>query len=148
MKAAFSSYLLKNSEQVFALVILILAPVIDYLIPYKLVFLNSYFIIILLGTYYLETRTALMGGILSSLLITVYVYYFPEHFLEELSALDLWMNLLAWSSLLILTGAVVGRLVHRLKTRLGQLSRKVQVLEMENAYLDQRVTRLTNLPRS
>ena len=48
------NYLVKNSEQTFALLILLSAVTVNYLIPYKLVFLNFFFIVILLGAYYLE----------------------------------------------------------------------------------------------
>ena len=43
------NYFLKHSEQLFALVILVSIAAINYLIPYKLVFLNFFFIIMLLG---------------------------------------------------------------------------------------------------
>ncbi|MEE8349252.1 MAG: hypothetical protein V3R94_06765 [Acidobacteriota bacterium] len=116
------AYLFKHAEQVFALIILLNAPLLNFLIPYKLVFMNSYFILILLGTYYLGTRTALMGGVLSTLLITIYVYYFPDRFQGDLSELSLWMRLLAWSGFLILTAAVTGKAIDRLR-------KKIQILE-------------------
>ena len=59
-------YFLRHSEQVFALVILISVAAINYLIPYKLVFLNFFFLVILLGAYYLEAHQALLGGVLTT----------------------------------------------------------------------------------
>jgi len=59
---ALRNYFLKHSEQLFALAILLSVPIITYLIPYKLVFLNFFFIVILVGVYYLEAHKALMGG--------------------------------------------------------------------------------------
>ncbi len=56
------NYFLKHSEQLFALAILLSVPIITYLIPYKLVFLNFFFIVILVGVYYLEAHKALKGG--------------------------------------------------------------------------------------
>ncbi len=103
------NYLVKNSEQTFALLILLSVVTVNYLIPYKLVFLNFFFLVILLGAYYLEAHKAVMGGVLTTLLVIVYVYYFPSTFMAALAERDLWMNILAWSSFLILTGAVVGQ---------------------------------------
>ncbi len=50
---------------------------------------------------------------------------------------DLWRNILAWSSLLILTGAIVGQLIHRLKTEVEQLKRLKQDMQAENAKLEE-----------
>ncbi len=103
-------YFRKNSEQVFALTLLLTILGINYFVPYKLVFLSFYFLIIVLGTYYLETKKAVLGGVLAALLVTIHVYYFPGHFTPSFTNLELWMMVLAWCSFLILTGAVVGRL--------------------------------------
>ncbi len=55
---------------------------------------------------------------------------------------DLWLNILAWSSLLILTGAIVGQLIHRLKTEVEQLKRLKQDMQAENAKLEEWVAKL------
>jgi len=89
------NYLLKHSEQLFALVILVTVVAINYLIPYKLVFLNFFFIIMLLGAYYLEAHKAVLGGVLTTLLIVIYVYYYPESFMATTTQRDLWMNVVA-----------------------------------------------------
>ena len=93
-------YLLNHSEQTFALLILLSAVTVTYLIPYKLVFLNLFFIIILLGAYYLEAHRAVLGGVLTTLLVVIYVYYYPSSFMAANTERDLWLNILAWSSLL------------------------------------------------
>lgn len=55
---------------------------------------------------------------------------------------DLWLNILAWSSLLILTGAIVGQLIHRLKTEVEQLKKLKQDMQAENAKLEEWVAKL------
>jgi len=55
---------------------------------------------------------------------------------------DLWLNILAWSSLLILIGAIVGQLIHRLKTEGEQLKRLKQDMQAENAKLEEWVAKL------
>ena len=50
------TYFSKNSEQVLALAIMWTMVSINHFLPYKLVFLNSYFLVVLLATYYLEVR--------------------------------------------------------------------------------------------
>ncbi len=139
---ALKNYFGKHSEQVFALLIIVSVAAINYLIPYKLVFLNFFFIVILLGAYYLEAHKAILGGVLTTLLVIVYVYYFPSSFMAATTERDLWLNILAWSSFLILTGAVVGQLIHRLKTEVQQLKKLKQDMQAENAKLEEWVAKL------
>ena len=109
------TYFRENSEQVFALAIMWSVVGITYFLPYKLAFLNVFFLVILVATYYLKTREATLGGVFAVLLVIAYVYQFPSYFIQELTELDLWMTVLAWSSILILTGAVVGKLTSNLR---------------------------------
>ena len=138
---ALKNYLGKNSEQIFALLILVVVPVIFYLVPYKLVFLNIFFIVILLAAYYLEAYKALMGGVLTTLIVVIYAYYFPSSFAPTLSTVDLWMSVLAWSSFLILTAGVVGRLTHRLKTEMEEAKKVRRDLEIYTRTLEEWVAR-------
>ena len=118
---ALKQYLLKNFEQLFVLLILVSVAGINYLIPYKLAFLNFYFIPILLGAYYLGVQRALLGGVLCALVVFAYAYLFPESFRPPATDLDLWMNIVTWASFLILTGAVVGQLTTKLKTEVDSV---------------------------
>ncbi len=142
---ALSNYFLKNSEQLFALAILLSVPTITYLIPYKLVFLNFFFIVILVGVYYLEAHKALMGGVLTTLLVIIYVYYFPSSFMPAFTETDLWMNILAWSSFLILTGALAGRQAHCMRKETEELKKLKRDLEANNGKLEMWVTKMANL---
>ncbi len=139
------NYFLKHSEQLFALAILLSVPTITYLIPYKLVFLNFFFIVILIGVYDLEAHKALMGGVLTTLLVVIYVYYFPSSFMPAFTETDLWMNILAWSSFLILTGALVGRQAHRVRTETEKLNKLKRDLQANNEKLEGWVAKMANL---
>ena len=84
---ALKVYLIRNFEQVFVLLILVSVASINYLIPYKLAFLNFYVIPILLGAYYLGVHKALLGGVLCTLIVTLYAYLFPQSFMPAFSQL-------------------------------------------------------------
>ena len=122
------TYFRENSEQVFAIAIMWSAIGVTYFLPYKLVFLNIFFLVILAATYYLETRKAVLGGVFAVLLVIVYVYHFPSYFILDSTLLDLWMVVLAWSSILILTGAVVGKLTSQLKRKVRRLEKAIREL--------------------
>jgi len=136
------NYFHKHSEATFALLIITSMVTITYLIPFKLVFLNFFFIVILLGAYYLEAHKAILGGVLTTLMVVIYVYYFPSSFMAASTERDLWLNVLAWSSILILTGAIVGQLIHRLNTEVQQLKKLQRDMQAENEKLEQWVAKL------
>ena len=117
------TYLKEHSEQILALAIMSSAIGVTYLLPYKLAFLNVFFLIILVATYYLKVRTAILGGVFAVLLVIVYVYHFPSYFILDSTPLDLWMVVLAWSSIFILTGAVVGKLTSQLKRHVKRIEK-------------------------
>lgn len=139
------NYLLKNSEQMLALVILVGVPTIAHLVPYKLVFLNFFFVVILLSVYFVEAHKALMGGVLTTLLVAIFVYYFPSSFVPTFTELDLWMNILAWSSFLILTGGAVGKLAERLKTEIQVLKERKGILEIQVDQLESQLAHSSQL---
>ena len=136
-------YFRERSEQVFALAIMWSVVGVIYFLPYKLVFLNVYFLVILVATYYLETRKAVLGSVFAVLLVIVYVYHFPSYFILDFTPLDLWMVVLAWSSILILTGAVVGKLTSQLKGKVRRLEKINRDLEDQSSHMANRLRDLS-----
>jgi adenylate cyclase len=112
---ALKKYLIKYFEQFFVLIILLSVYSINYFLPYKLAFLNFYFIPIFLAAYYLGQAKAILGAVLCILLVSIYAYLQPESFENGNHAIDLTLNIVVWAGFLILAGAVVGRLQMKLK---------------------------------
>ncbi len=116
---------------------------INDLVPYKMVFLNFYFMVVLIcfllsGAACLELRSALLGGgFLCTLLVIVYVYFFPTAFMPAFTQPNLWINIMAWSSCLVLTGAVVGGLTARLRKEVQALKELNQSLQESKAKIEQ-----------
>jgi len=137
-------YFGKNSEQVFALTLLLTILGINYFVPYKLVFLSFYFLVIVLGTYFLETQKAVLGGVLAALLVIIHVYYYSSYFTLSFTDLELWMTVLAWCSFLILTGAVVRRLTSN-QIEVEQLKEANLALQDQLQRAEERATRLTHI---
>ncbi len=138
------TYFNKNSEQVFALTLLLTILGINYLVPYKLVFLSFYFLLVVLGTYYLETQKAVLGGVLAALLVVIHVYYYPSYYTLSFTDLELWMMVLTWCSFLILTGAVVVRLTSN-QIEVEQLKEANLVLQDQLQRTEERATRLADM---
>jgi adenylate cyclase len=107
-------YLHENFEALFVLMTLLSTAVVNFLVPAKLAFLNFYFLPIILAGYYLGRRSAVLGALLSALIIGTYVVLFPEAFQIVGGRLDVYTFIAAWAGFLILSGAVVGRLQEKL----------------------------------
>lgn len=116
----FKAYLFKNFEQGFVLLLLVSVAFINYFIPYKLAFLNFYFIPILLAAYHLDVRRALLGAFLCIILVGVYFWIAPASFALCGTPMDLALNIVAWGGFLILTGAIVGKLCAKLRDEVMQ----------------------------
>ncbi len=86
-----------------------------------------------------------MGGVLTTLFVVIYVYLYPSSFMAATTETDLWMNILAWSSFLILTGAVIGQLINRLKTEVQQLKELRRDLQANNEKLEGWVASLVDM---
>lgn len=120
-------YIIKNFEQVFVLIVLLVTAGINFYIPYKLAFLNFYFLPIILGGYYLGKRLATLGAFLSTLTVLGFVYLQPEIFFVEPSIEVVYGQVAIWGGFLILAGAAVGSLNELLKKEI----RNAQMLNIE-----------------
>lgn len=129
-------YLLANFEHLFVLVALLSTAGVNYLVPTKLAFLNFYFLPIIMAGYYLGRRSAVLGALLCTLMIGIYVVLFPEAFQVGSSPSDVYTYVATWGGFLILAGAVVGRLQEK-------LAEEVHTTTTLNAELVQREQDLT-----
>ncbi|MBI5209922.1 MAG: HD domain-containing protein [Elusimicrobia bacterium] len=150
LKEAWERYLLKNFEWVFILALLVTIPVISLFFDDKLAFIDFYFLPVLLAGYFLNARSAVLGGVLSLLTVLFFVILQPESFYAPHTRLGLYLRLIAWGGFLVLSGALVGRLNEqshsdfaRLQDKIldwkraqEELLRRVQSLERQNNALD------------
>ena len=118
-------YFFKNFEQFFVLLILLSVAAINYFIPYKLAFLDFYFLPLLLAAYYLDVRRAVLGAVFCLIMVSVYFYLDPDTFSVGDTALDIGLNIATWGGFLILSVASVGKLHEKLRTEI-QVSKTLQ----------------------
>jgi len=109
-------------ENIFAVSIVLTVALIIYFAPYKLAFLNFYYLPILLAGYLLGARSAALGSILCAILVTTYVLLVPEAFFVPQGDVDILMNIVTWAAFLFLTSGVVGTLYEKAQKQLNELS--------------------------
>lgn len=115
---ALKQYLLKNFEQAFVLLVLLSVVGIYYFAPFKLAFLNFFFIPILMAGYYLGMRYAVLGAFLCVTLVIVYLAIDPTPFLSLPDRQSVFLQVSLWGGFLIISGALVGRLYENLDARI------------------------------
>jgi len=132
------SFLLEHFEVTLVILIVMGILAIAFLVHYKFSFLNFFFLPVILSGYYLGKRKAVLTGIFCVLLVVLYLSYF--HLLSSLGtgfSFDEVINLLAWGSFLILTGAIIGMVSEQRESKLKNLrSAYVGVLEILLKYLE------------
>ena len=112
--------ILKNFEGVFVFSILLILGFILYVCDHRLTFLNLYFLPILLAGYFLSSRSAVLGGVLTMLVVGFIVVENPGSFSQEMTDQALYLYLVVWGAMLILTGALVGRMNEQLRERFAK----------------------------
>jgi class 3 adenylate cyclase len=109
--------ILSHFEWIFVAVAFAGIVLILWLIDQKLAFLNFYFIPVLLAGYFLNARSAVLGSVLSILVVTFFVVIDPDAFYQKFSRMGLYLHLVSWGSFLILAGALVGHVTGELRSR-------------------------------
>ena len=132
-------YILKNFEQVFVLLILITIAYISYYIPYKITFLNFYFLPVIIAGYYLGFRRSVLGAFLCILFVMVYVVIYPERFILPSNRMDIYLHVIAWGGFLILSGAVVGLQQEKLSKEIQRTNFLNEELEQNQKELAERI---------
>ncbi len=114
-------YVLRNFEQVFVLIILGTVFYANYWIPYKIAFLNFYFLPVILAGYYMGPRRSVLGASLCIILVIAYTLVHPDSFSMPNARFDIYLHIVLWGGFLILAGAVVGKQHAKLNLELGEI---------------------------
>ncbi len=134
MMEKFKNYLTQYFEQTFVLLILLATSALNYFVPYKIAFLNFYFLPIILGAYYLGQRRAMLGAVFCLVMVLVYMMLDPEVFVSDNSTAGVYLHLTIWGGFLVLAGAVVGKLQENLKLEVDNvllLNRQLEQSQQE-----------------
>ena len=112
--AQFRNFIVRHLELLFILLVALIVVAVFYLLPYKIAFLNFFFLPVLSAAYFLGKRVAVMGAVLCLLSGVLFAYYKPEWFAVAGTHLDALLVLGTWGGFLILTSAAIGSLQENL----------------------------------
>jgi HD-GYP domain-containing protein (c-di-GMP phosphodiesterase class II) len=139
--ARFQRFIVRHMEGLFVLLLLMVVVAVFYFLPYKVAFLNLFYLPVLSAAYVLGKRKAVMMAALCFLLCVLFAYYRPDLFEVAGTRLNALLVLATWGGFLILATAWVGSLREVLATRWQEQRRLNQELKKINEELkDSRAT--------
>jgi len=110
----FRNFIVQHLELLFVALVALIVFAVFYFLPYKVVFLNFFYLPVLSAAYFLGRRKAVMGAVLCFLSGVLFAYYRPEQFEVMGTRLNALLVLATWGGFLILATAWIGSLQERL----------------------------------
>lgn len=144
MMEKLKKYITQYFEHTFVLMILLTTVMLNYFIPYKVAFLNFYFLPVILGAYYLGQKRAMLGAVFCFVIVLGYMLLNPISFISGNSNDEVYLHLIVWGSFLILAGAVVGSIQEKLKIEVVHAQQLNRQLEQSQHELNQTNIHLCN----
>lgn len=132
------TFFINNFERILVLSIVGLIILITYSIEFKLVFLNIFYLPIIIAGYFLGKRMAVITALFSIAIVVLFIILKSDSFLiAEIGKFYLGIYILTWGAFLILTSAAIGFLYDENKKRIKDLQDAyIGVLEIMSKYLE------------
>jgi HD-GYP domain-containing protein (c-di-GMP phosphodiesterase class II) len=108
------NFIIRHLEGLFIVLVVAIVGAVFYLFPYKIAFLNLFYLPVLSAAYFLGKRKAMMGAVLCLLSGVLFAYYRPGDFAVQGTRLNALLVLATWGGFLILASASIGSLQERL----------------------------------
>jgi len=131
-------YFFKHFEKIIVVSILLGIVLINYFTPYKIGFLNFFYLPIIAAGYFLGQRMAVLTAVLCILIVAFFLLLFPSSFFTAgINKTYIIVSLVAWSSFLILTSTAIGYLYEEKERKIKELrSAYMGILEILSKYLE------------
>ncbi len=131
-------YVFKHFEKILILTVLLIIVIINYFVPYKIGFLNFFYLPIIIAGYFLGKRMAVLTALLCILSVIIFLMLSPSSFFgQDVEKMYVLVSLLAWSSFLILTSAAIGYLYEEKEKKINELrAAYIGILEILTKYLE------------
>ncbi len=128
----------KHWEDIIILLTLLSAAAIHYFIYSKVAFLDVFYLLIVLGGYYVGKRLAILGAFFAIIMVWAFVLVNENPYLEPDNPLNTHLDLTVWGGFLILAAWLVGTLSEKRKHELEESNRLRKELELSYQRLNER----------
>jgi putative nucleotidyltransferase with HDIG domain len=128
----------KHFEKIIVASILLGIVLINYFTPYKIGFLNFFYLPIIAAGYFLGQRMAVLTSVFCILIVAFFLLLFPSSFFTAgTNKTYIIVSLAAWSCFLILTSAAIGYLYEEKERKIIDLrAAYMGILEILSKYLE------------
>jgi len=109
------NFVVRYLEVLFILIVAVIVVAVFYFLPYKIAFLNFFYIPVLGAAYFLGRQKAVLFAVLCLLSGVLFAYYKPHWFTVGGTRLDAFLVLSAWGGFLIIASASIGFLQEKLQ---------------------------------
>jgi putative nucleotidyltransferase with HDIG domain len=131
------AFLVRHLERILVLGLTVIILVTNYFISQKMVFLNVYYLPVLVSGYFLGRRYAVYTGLFSVVLVVFAAVLYPNSFYIQSGNTQLALDLVMWGGLLLLAAVVVGTLYEQKENKIREIKKAyVGVIEILTKYLD------------
>jgi adenylate cyclase len=110
----FRNFIVRHLEGLFIVLVLGIVITVFRLVPYKIAFLNFFYLPVLGAAFFLGKRKAVMGAVLCTLSGVLFAWYRPAEFAVQGTRINALLVLATWGGFLILASASIGSLQERL----------------------------------
>ncbi len=108
------NFIVRHLEGLFIILVLAIVGAVFNLVPYKIAFLNFFYLPVLGAAFFLGKRQAVMGAVLCTLSGVLFAWYRPTQFAVQGTRINALLVLATWGGFLILASASIGSLQERL----------------------------------
>jgi putative nucleotidyltransferase with HDIG domain len=130
-------WVLKNFEMILILIITLTLLAINFFVDQKLLFLNFYYLPVLISGYFLGRRQTISTSLFIIALICLFVFLNPRAYFEESQVVQEILNITVWAGFLFLAAYTVGTLYEQKQNKIADLKRAyIGVVEILSKYLD------------
>jgi len=131
------AWLVRHFEKILILGITLAILITNYFVVQKMVFLNFYFLPVLVSGYFLGKKQAVFTSIFIIAFVVFLAALEPASFVPTVGGLYLALSFMTWGGFLILAAAAVGTLYEQKERKIRELKQAyVGIVEILSKYLD------------
>jgi putative nucleotidyltransferase with HDIG domain len=130
-------WVLAHFEAILILIISMALLAINFFVDQKLMFLNFYYLPVLISGYFLGRRQTISTSLFIIGLIAFFVFFDPPAYFKGEQELQVVLNIVIWAGFLFLAAYTVGTLYEQKQKKIEDLNRAyIGVVEILSKYLD------------
>ncbi|HUU50112.1 MAG TPA: HD domain-containing phosphohydrolase [Nitrospinota bacterium] len=129
-----------DNELIIVFLLVVIIGLIYFLVPHQKVFLNFFYIPVLLGSYLFGKKHGTYSAFLSVLMVFSIAYFIPETFTDKNNismSLSKWLDITTWGCFLIIVGYLMGALYEKKEKYNREIKKTYQgIITMLSLILD------------